>query len=40
MNLGNPFEIVVYNFLIEEMIGLNHQDRFPMVSAPVCMVTN
>ena len=40
MDLGNPLEVVVHYLLIEGMIGLGHRDRFPMVSALVCMVTH
>ena len=40
MDLGNPLEVVVHYLIIEGMIGLGHRDRFPMVSALVCMVTH
>ena len=40
MDLGNPFEVVVYYFLIKEMNGLGHQDEFPMVSTLGCMITH
>ena len=40
MDLGNPLKVVVHYLLIEGMIGLGHRDRFPMVSALVCMVTH
>ena len=36
MDLGNPLEAYL---LVEEMVGLSHRDRFPMVSVLVCMVT-
>lgn len=38
MNLSNPYEVVVYYILIEGMIGLVHQDNFPMVNILVCMI--
>ena len=38
MEIGNPFEVIVYHLLIGGMIGLYHQDGVPMVSALVCMV--
>ena len=36
MDLGNPLEAYL---LVEDMVGLSHRDRFPMVSVLVCMVT-
>ena len=40
MDLGNPFEVVVYYFLIREMNSLGHQDEFPMVSTLGCMIAH
>ena len=40
MELGNPFEVLVYLLLITGMASLGHWDRVPMVSALVCMVTH
>ena len=40
MDLGNPFEGVVYDFLIGGMASLGCQDGIPMMSALVCMVTH
>ena len=40
MGLGNPLEVIVHHLLIGGMIGLGYRDRFPMVSALVCMVTH
>ena len=40
MDLGNLVEIVMYYLLIGRMTYLNHHDKFPMVSALVCMVTH
>ena len=36
---SNPFDIVVYYFLIGGMIGLSHWNEFQIVSALMCMVT-
>ena len=36
---SNPFDTVVYYFLIEGMIGLSHWNEFQIVSALMCMVT-
>ena len=38
--LSNPLEVVVYYLLIGEIVGLDHQDKFPMVSALVYMATH
>ena len=40
MGLGNPLEVVVHYFLIGVMTCLSYGERFPMVSALVCMVTH
>ena len=40
MGLGNLLEVVVHHRLIGGMTGLGYRDRFPMVSALVCMVTH
>ena len=40
MDLGNLVEIVMCYFLIGEMVCLDRQDEFPMVSALVCTVTH
>ena len=40
MELGNPFEVVVYHLLIGGMVGLGYWDEFPMVSTLVCMVAH
>ena len=40
MGLGNPLEVVVHHLLIGDMAGLGYRNRFPMVSALVCMVTH
>ena len=40
MDLGNPLEIVVCYLLIEGLTYLDHQHRFPMMSAIMCMVTH
>ena len=39
MSLGNPLEVVVHHLLIKGMTGLGYWDKFPMVSALVCVVT-
>ena len=39
INLGNPFEIIVYWLLIGMMTNLGHRGGVPMVSALLCMVT-
>ena len=39
MDLDNPLDVVVHYLIIGGMIGLSHQDNFPMVSTLVCMVT-
>ena len=38
MNLGNPYEALVYYLLIRGITSLGHRDRFPMISVLVCMV--
>ena len=38
MELGNPFEVVVYHLLIGGTISLGHWGKVLMVSALVCMV--
>ena len=38
--LSDPLEVVVYYLLIGEIVGLDHQDKFPMVSALVYMATH
>ena len=40
MGLGNPLKFVVHHLLIGGMVGIGYRDGFPMVSAPVCMVTH
>ena len=40
IGLCNPLEVLVHYLLIGGMNGLGHWDRFPMVSALVCMVTH
>ena len=40
MGLGNPLDVVVHHLLIGGMAGLGYLDKFPMVSALVCMVTH
>ena len=40
MSLSNPLESVVHHLLIGGMTGLGYRDRFPMVSALVCMITH
>ena len=40
MGLGNPLEVVVHHLLIGGMTGLGYRDRFPMVSALVCMIAH
>ena len=37
MGLGNPLEVVVHYLLIGRMTGLGYPNRFPMVSALVCV---
>ena len=39
MNLGNPFEAVVYHLIIGGMTGLDCRDEVPMMSTLMCMVT-
>ena len=39
MDLGNLYKIAMYYLLIRGMIGFDHLDEFPMVSALVCMIT-
>ena len=38
--LSNPLEVIVHYLLIGKMVGLDHQDKFPMVSALVYMATH
>ena len=40
MDLGNPFKVVVHHLLIGGIASLEHQDRVPIVSVLVCMVTH
>ena len=40
LGLGDPLEFVVHHLWIEGMTSLVFRDRFPMVSALVCMVTH
>ena len=40
MGLGNLLEVLVHHLLIGGMIGLSYQDRLPMVTALMCMVTH
>ena len=40
MGLGNPLKVMVHHLLIGGMARLGYQDRFPMMSALVCMVTH
>ena len=40
MDLDNSLEVVVYYILIKGMVGLDHRDEFPLMSALVCMVTH
>ena len=40
MDLGNPFEVLVHQLLIGGIVGLDHRDEVPMVSALVYMVTH
>ena len=40
VDLGNPFKVIVHYILIGRMVGLSHQDGFPMMSALMCMVTH
>ena len=40
LGLGDPLEVVVHHLWIEGMTSLVFRDRFPMVSALVCMVTH
>ena len=40
MNLDNPLEIVAHYLLIKGMTYLDHHNKFPMMSALVCMVTH
>ena len=40
MNLDNPLKVVGHYLLIREMTGLTQQNRFPVVSELVCMVTH
>ena len=40
VGLGNPLEVVVHHLLIGDMAGFSYRNRFPMVSALVCMVTH
>ena len=40
MSLGNLLKVVVHHLLIWGMVGLGYQDKFPMVSALVHMVTH
>ena len=37
MDLGNPLNVIIHYFLIKWMVGLDHGDRFSMMSALVCM---
>ena len=37
MGLSNPLEVVVHHLLIGMMVGLSYRDRFPIVSALVCV---
>ena len=38
--LSNPLEVIVHYLLIGKMVGLDHQDKFPMVSALVYTTTH
>ena len=38
VGLSTSLKVIVHYFLIEEMVGLDHCDEFPMMSALVCMV--
>ena len=38
MSLGDLLEVVVYNLLIEGMIGFGYRDKFSMMSALVCII--
>ena len=40
MGFSNPLEVIVHHLLIGMMASLSYWDRFPMVSALVCMVTH
>ena len=40
MDLGNPFEVVVYHLLIGGTIGFGYQDKFHIGSALMCVVTH
>ena len=40
MDLGNLLEVVVHRLLIRGMTSLGYWDKFPLVSALVCMVTH
>ena len=40
MDLGNPFETIVDYLQIGGMTCFGYQDRFPIVSALVCIVTH
>ena len=40
MGLVNPLKAIVHHLLIGGMAGLGYWDRFPMVSALVCMVAH
>ena len=39
IDLGNPFEVIVHNFLIRRMIGLSYRNEFSMMNALVCLTT-
>ena len=40
MGLGNLYEVLVQYLLIKRMTFHSHWDRFPMMSALVCMLTH
>lgn len=40
MDLDNPIETIVHYLIIRRIVYLGHQDRFPMVSTLMYMVTH
>ena len=40
MDLSNLFEVLVHYCVIRGIVGFCYQDRVPMVSALLCMVTH
>ena len=40
VGLSNSLEVIVHHLLIRGMVGIGYQDKFPIVRAPVSIVTH